>query len=267
MNLRQKNLASSFFVVLMIGVAGSGMAVRADAQQEGSTQNDGAPMVEVPGGEFIMGSISGGKDELPASRVQLDAFSIDKHEVTVGQYAKFLEAKSAQPPKEWNVLNQPQHQRRPMVYVDWTDADRYCQWAGKRLPTEAEWEKAARGPYARTYPWGSEEPTSVRANFGQTNWDHHMALIPVDMPNEGGSPYGIEDMAGNVWEWTSDWYDGNYYQTRPATNPKGPSSGELRVLRGGSWLSGPDSLRSATRLAYAPSTRFADVGFRCAKGG
>ena len=222
-------------------------------------------MAVVPAGEFIMGSQGGAADEQPAHRVYVDAFLMDKYEVSVGQYAKFLEATSQEAPPDWNIMNQPQHQKRPVVNIDWADAVTYCKWAGKRLPTEAEWEKAARGTDGRIYPWGNELPTQLHANFGKKEWNNHAALVPVGKLEDGKSPYGIYDMAGNVWEWVSDWYDPNYYKNSPSQNPAGPSSAELKVLRGGSWGDTMDNLRSANPHIYEPMSQYHTVGFRCAK--
>jgi formylglycine-generating enzyme required for sulfatase activity len=222
-------------------------------------------MVLVPAGEFMMGSAMGDADELPVHRVYLDAFLMDKYQVSVGHYARFLDATSHDTPPEWKVMNQPQHQKRPVANVDWTDANAYCHWAGKRQPTEAEWEKSARGTDGRTYPWGNEHPTKFYANLGNENWNNHGALMPVGSLEEGKSPYGIYDMAGNVWEWVSDWYAPDYYKTSPAKNPTGPLTGGHKVIRGGSWGSGPGSLRSADRETHVPSFQGLGTGFRCAK--
>lgn len=230
-------------------------------------------MVLVPAGEFLMGSDREGEDEKPGHRVVLDAYYMDAYEVTVGHYAKFLDATGIEPPPDWKTMNQPQHQKRPVVNVDWADAVRYCRWAGKRLPTEAEWEKAARGTDGRIYPWGNDSPTGLQANFGKSvpdksqnyGWRDHFALSPVGVLEDGKSPYGIYDMAGNVWEWVSDWYDEHYYQSSPSRNPTGPSSGNDKVLRGGSWNFTPRALRSTARLFTQPTDRFYGVGVRCAK--
>lgn len=238
-----------------------GKSTTSEPGKQKVTGKDGAPMALVPDGEFAMGSDLV-DDEKPQHRVYLNAFYMDTYEVTVGQYAKFLEA-----PPDWNIMNQARHQKRPVANVDWADAATYCKWAGKRLPTEAEWEKAARGTDGRTYPWGKEVPTRLHATFGKLDtskydlgWNSHAALTPVGLLEDGKSPYGIYDMAGNVWEWTSDWYDKNYYQSSPSQNPEGPSSGEFKVIRGGSWFNDPQALRSALRGNDKPSYRLHNSG-------
>ena len=222
------------------------------------------PMVLVAAGEFTMGSTMA-DDEKPVHRVDLDAFYMDKYHVTVGQYAKYLEATDKEAPPEWDIMNQSRHQKRPVVNVNWFDAATYCKWAGKRLPTEAEWEKAARGTDGRLYPWGNEAPTRLHANFGKKQWANHMALVPVGMFEMGKSPYGIYDMAGNAWEWVNDWYDHDYYKKSPTKNPQGPKTGKSKVVRGGNWLYIQEFLRSSFRFNAEPSGRQFGYGFRCAK--
>ena len=232
--------------------------------EEGQAGTQEVPMALVPAGEFMMGS-NLADDEKPAHHVSLNAFYMDKYEVTVGQYAKYLEATDMEEPPDWHIMNQSQHQKRPVVNVDWEDAVMYCKWAGKRLPTEAEWEKAARGTDGRIYPWGNEVPTRLHANYGRKEWNNHLALVPVGSFEEGRSFYGIYDMAGNAWEWVSDWYDYDYYKNSPRGNPIGPATGEDKVVRGGSWLYVPEFLRSAHRFAAQPTNRHFGYGFRCAK--
>jgi formylglycine-generating enzyme required for sulfatase activity len=223
-------------------------------------------MVSIPAGEFTMGSQDGDPDERPAHKVHVDAFSMDVYEVTVRQYAEFLQSTGIRSPSDWQTMNQPAYQKRPVANVDWADAVAYCKWVGKRLPTEAEWEKAARGTDGRLFPWGNEAPTPLHANYGKTGSNNHEALAPVGTLEEGKSPYGIYDMAGNVWEWVSDWYDNDYYKNSPSQNPTGPPTGGYKVIRGGSWNSNPGNLRSADRYSDPPSFRSLYFpGFRCAK--
>jgi formylglycine-generating enzyme required for sulfatase activity len=235
------------------------------------TGKDGAPMVLVPAGDFIMGSRAddkvAGSDERPAHRVYLDAYYIDQYEVTTARYAKFFQETKRREPEFWSEQVLKQHTNKPVVGVDWNDAVAYCSWAGKRLPTEAEWEKAARGTDQRMYPWGDQAPTDQRANFNHCcDFKDYGALTEVGSFEGGKSPYGAYDMAGNVWEWVADWYDGDYYGKSPEQNPKGPSGGKYRVIRGGSWLVEPVVVRSADRHGWlAPTGRLGGVGFRCAQ--
>ena len=247
------------------GAKESATGQKQSQQKPASAQPQQGAMVLVPAGEFTMGSSTGDADEQPAHQVYVDAFSMDVYEVTVGQYAAFLQATEANSPSDWKTMNQPAYQKRPVANVDWADAAAYCKWAGKRLPTEAEWEKAARGTDGRLYPWGNDPPTPRHANYGKTGSHNHGALAPVGMLENGKSPYGIYDMAGNVWEWVSDWYDNDYYKNSPSQNPTGPPSGESKVLRGGSWDSDPPHLRSVVRYFHRSAHRHKDYGLRCAK--
>ncbi|HXC67880.1 MAG TPA: formylglycine-generating enzyme family protein [Nitrospiraceae bacterium] len=236
------------------------------SQQEkpAATQPQEGSMAVVPAGEFMMGSPTGDSDEQPAHKVYVDSFSMDKYEVTVGQYAAFLQAKGIDPPSDWKTMNRSEHQKRPVANVDWADAFAFCKWAGKRLPTEAEWEKAARGTDDRLYPWGNDPPTPLHANFGKSDWSNHGVLAPIGSFENGKSPYGIYDMAGNVWEWVNDWYDYNYYKNSPSQSPTGPSSGGTKVIRGGAWNSNPRAMRSSNRSLTSPTDQGL-TGFRCAK--
>ncbi len=231
------------------------------------TGKDGVPMVSIPAGQFMMGSPDSEGDEHPRHQVTLDGFYMDKFEVTVARYTEFVRAKNRPKPVYWDQVDSSKYKNLPVVGVDWHDAKAYCEWAGKRLPTEAEWEKAARGMDGRTYPWGNEQPTARLANFGKvfTTNVYDKRLAPVDSYEAGNSPYGLHYMAGNAWEWMADWYGADYYESSPARNPKGPSSGQYRVLRGGSWNDGPGTIRSATRDRNWPAPRYADIGFRCAQ--
>ena len=231
-----------------------------------SAQSQDPSMVLVPAGEFTMGSPTGDPDERPPHQVYLDSFLIDTYEVTVGQYGAFLQETGNHPPSDWKAMNQFSHQKRPVSNVDWADAAAYCKWAGKRLPTEAEWEKAARGTDGRLYPWGNEPPTPRHANYEQAGSNSHGALAPVGSFEAGKSPYGLYDMAGNAWEWVSDWYDHGYYQASPPKNPEGPPTGGFKVIRGGSWNSSSRVLRSSDRYWDPPSFRSQYFpGFRCVK--
>lgn len=232
------------------------------------TGKDGAPMVLVPAGEFSMGSPDGASDERPVHQVQLDAYYIDKFEVTTGRYAQFLKGVKRKPPDKWNEVNFTFDWARPVVGVDWSDAEAYCRWAGKRLPTEAEWEKAARGTDGRKYPWGMDEPSDDLANYdwdSRRTWRGYTTLTPVGSYDTGKSPYFMYDAGGNAWEWVADWYSPNTYQNRLDRNPKGPPTGGTRVTRGGSWADKAYSIRATNRRGVQPSERYRDLGFRCAQ--
>ena len=222
----------------------------------------GAEMVVIPAGEFLMGSPEGegDDDEHPQHKVFVDTFYMDKYEVTNAQYKQFMDATGHKTPGFWDdeEYNQPNH---PVVGVDWYDAKAYCQWAGKRLPTEAEWEKAARGGLVgKKYPWG-DNITHDDANYSDTGGkDTWSGTSPVGSFAPNG--YGLYDMAGNVWEWCSDWFDSGYYETSPEQNPAGPSSGPCRVLRGGSWLGIETYLRAACRDYGDPTGADYGSGFR-----
>lgn len=228
----------------------------------GSTKTspiDGATMVYVPAGEFTMGSDAYDDDEKPMHKVYLDAYWIDKTPVTVAQYRRFCNStmhKMPEPP-EWGWKND-----HPIVKVGWNDADAYARWAGKRLPTEAEWEKAARGADGRTYPWGNEFDAS---RLWSSATGGRNGTAPVGSCANGASPYGCLDMAGNIWQFCADWYGKDYYGTGPARNPGGPTSGERHVLHGGSWLDHATvSFRASDRLPDAPGGKYFNYGFRCA---
>jgi len=229
------------------------------------TGNDGAPMVLIPSGEFVMGS-SAASDERPIHRVNLDAYYLDVFEVTISRYAKFLETVTTQQaPHQWNTVKLTEDGDRPVIGVNWSDADAYCRWTEKRLPTEAEWEKAARGTDGRKYPWGDEEPREGMANFSRCcGWSGFGLLAVVGTHQAGKSPYGVFDLAGNVWEWVADWYDPQYYKTSPDRNPTGPSSGRDKVMRGGSWSNRASDLRASIRDKVSPTYRNFSIGFRCA---
>ena len=246
----------------------------ASVQAMTSTGNDGAPMNRIPQGTSWMGSLEGEGSayEKPRHQVTLDAFYLDQYEVTVERYQEFLRATNLEIPEYWDQVNPARDRNKPVVGISWHDAEAYCEWAGKRLPTEAEWEKAARGTDERQYPWGNVPPSSNVANYNQS-WTpetvYRERLKPAGSYEEGKGPYGSYDMAGNVWEWVADWSDESDDHHRspqnPILNPKGPSTGKYKVLRGGSWNSRPTYLRSAHRVFSSPPNRTADEGVRCAK--
>jgi formylglycine-generating enzyme required for sulfatase activity len=227
---------------------------------------DSAVMVYVPAGEFLMGSTENDPDardeEKPVHTVDLDAFWIDKTEVTNAQYRKCVEAGACEEPGCGN-RNDVIGPSQPVVCVSWDDAQAYASWVGGRLPTEAEWEKAARGTDGRTYPWGDSAPDCNRANYS----DCGRAIADVGSYPEGASPYGVLDMAGNAWEWVADWYAEDYYSRSPARNPQGPDSGDRRVQRGGSFDWGQARVRCAYRIGSLPAYSNWDLGFRVVAAG
>jgi formylglycine-generating enzyme required for sulfatase activity len=233
-----------------------------------TVQSDQAPMATIPAGEFWMGvdGLQGLDDERPRHKVRLDAYAMDLYEVTVGRYAIFLTSSGRTPPLFWDTVDLSEHAERPVIGVEWDDAEAYCRWAGKRLPTEAEWEHAARGPDGRSYPWGNQTPTPELANYALgARFSYSQTLMPVGHYEKGKSPYGMYDMAGNVWEWVQDWYGTNYYEVSEEHNPHGPEQGQFKVLRGGSWSELPKYLLTYGRFKLPPNTRNSYVGFRCAK--
>ena len=252
---------------------------------------DGAEMVLIPAGEFEMGTdlsevpqlvqwakkwyssveSSWFEREAPRHTVYLDIFYMDRYEVTNALYKKFIDATGHKAPRYWNdsKRNTPDH---PVVGVIWDDAKAYAEWAGKRLPTEAEWEKAARdGLVGRKYPWGDSEPDGSQCNFADRNTDFDWSDKSVDDGYGNTAPvgsftpngYGLYDMAGNVWEWCADWYGEKYYSSSPTRNPTGPGLGTGRVVRGGSRLNNPFGLRVGYSHMTLPTNTSIDYGFRC----
>jgi formylglycine-generating enzyme required for sulfatase activity len=222
-----------------------------------------AEMVYVAAGEFHMGSVEGREDEQPVHQVYLDGFYIDRTEVTNAQYAECVEAGACWMSDQGSstrtsYYDNSAYDEYPVHYVNWSGAQDYCVWMGKRLPTEAEWEKAARGTDGRTYPWGEEFDCDL-ANCGKCTDDTTAA---GSYPG-GASPDGALDMAGNVWEWVADWYDSDWYSKSPSRNPVGPLSGEQRVLRGGDWAYPAEYGRSSARSALSPGFAMENIGFRC----
>jgi len=239
-------------------------------------------MVPVPAGEFRMGSteedIAAAMQlcpqcpeesftrETPPHSVFLDAFFIDRYEVTTADYAEFLKAAKRQAPDHWDEGSQAKHEKKPVIGVTWDDAVEYCKAKGKRLPTEAEWEKAARGIDGRRYPWGNDRANLIWANFDKCCiWTGYGLLTVVGSLEKGASPYGAHDMAGNVREWVQDWYDERYYAASPKKNPAGPDKGTEKVVRGGGWLHLATGLRATAREKRDPAVRSTSAGIRCAK--
>jgi sulfatase modifying factor 1 len=276
--------------------------------------NDRSEMVLIPAGAFLMGTHADEIDRLrrewphiqgeffdretPQHRLSLKAFYIDKYEVTNTRFQQFVQATGYRTlaeredwgwvhTKEWvkvkgaswwaphgpgsNISGLEQH---PVVQVSWEDAKAYCAWTDKRLPTEAEWEKAARGPDGYNYPWGNAFD-GERGNFCDRNcdlpWkdgtadDGYRYTAPVGSYEKGKSPYGVYDMAGNVWEWVADWFDTTYYRRGTARNLQGPVSGDMAIIRGGSWLNNRLLVRVVHRGHEIPTSRFSNTGLRCAK--
>lgn len=249
-----------------------------------------APMVLIPGGEFKMGCspFVGADvcrtDETPLHDVWIDTFWMDRYEVTNGQYEMCVADGGCTPPELTDVLYMGQPQQEwvpyygeeaytdyPVVWVDWYQANAYCAWKGKRLPTEAEWEKAARGNSdTRIWPWGDQYPSCARANYRVSiNPTVHCVGMPTKVGSYplGLSPYWVYDMAGNVWEWVADWYTEEYYSWSPYSNPTGPSTGTWKSIRGGAYGAGIAMMRTAFRHTFPVEMIDGFGGFRCAKDG
>jgi formylglycine-generating enzyme required for sulfatase activity len=275
MNARRDVLVVSLLVLLIAMFrVGSGDAqldrLRKLKKDAAAPAADEMPMALIPEGPFWMGrdGTEALEDERPRHQVWLDAYLMDVYEVSTAQYARFLAATNRPPPWQWETVDLSVHGDRPVIGVDWEDAEAYCRWAGKRLPTEAEWEKAARGTDERLYPWGNQTPTASLANFALgARFSYGQVLMPVGHYKQGISPYGLYAMAGNVWEWVHDWYGAHYYEVSPERNPQGPEQGQFKVLRGGSWSDLPKYLLTYGRFKLPPTTRNSFTGFRCAKSG
>ncbi|MCJ7513055.1 MAG: formylglycine-generating enzyme family protein [Anaerolineales bacterium] len=277
--------------------------VNTEVPSMGSTrmsETDGMTLVYVPSGDFTMGSDSSSyANERPVHTVFLDAYWIDQTEVTNDMFGAFVAQTGYQADAEnagssygydpntgktertqgagWQHPLGPDSglsdlAEHPVVHVSWNDARAYCEWAGRRLPTEAEWEKAARGTDGRTFPWGNafdgsrlnSADVNLGAGRGNSDFDDGFQLTsPVGSYPQGASPYGALDLVGNVWEWVNDWVDEAYYQSSPSANPGGPDSGEYRVLRGGSWHDPEDGNRAAYRGWASPADTDITLGFRC----
>jgi formylglycine-generating enzyme required for sulfatase activity len=223
------------------------------------------PMIVIPSGTFSMGSDEGGRNEKPIHDVFLDAYEINRFEITQSQYGEFVKATRHRSPlsryvkdiERYNDLNQP------VVYVSWLDAEAFCKWTGSRLPTEAEWERAAKGEGGMTWPWGNAHQPHYGNFLGDEDKNRYTAFVGLLKTDR--SPDQIYDMAGNVQEWVADWYDPLYYDKGERRNPKGPPTGTMKTLRGGSWNDSYLSGRAAARIQMVPDYRDTTVGFRCAK--
>jgi len=235
----------------------------------GINARDGAELVWIPAGEFLRGSLEGkgAGDERPQKQIHLDGYWIYKYPVTAAQYLKFCEAtgKKFSPPWGQEMRAEPKGEEgKYAAQMSWHEAAEYARWAGAALPTEAQWEKAARGTDGREYPWGNDWDPNKCVSMERTLYRFSPGFLPVGSCPEGASPYGVQDMAGNVWEWVADWYDYEYYRTAPGKNPPGPATGSHKVLRGGCSLYDERLSRCAARMVNPPHVRdWTPIGFRC----
>ena len=267
-NLLQNRTIMTQSTPRLRAAAGNALSRIGDPRPGTGVNEHGLPDIlwlPVPAGEFLMGS-NADADEKPIHNVYLNKFEIAKYPVTNSQYACFVAATNRTPPEHWLGTTPPDELRtHPVVNVSWIDATAYCEWLGEqsnaaiRLPTEAEWEKAARGADGRTYPWGEVfDKTLCNMKYTGIGGTSPVGIFPV-----GESPYHIMDMAGNVFEWVNDWYSKSYYGQSISHNPQGPEKSTRRVLRGGSWDT--DNMRSANRNGNNPDLGFKLVGFRCVR--
>jgi len=228
-----------------------------------SVGKDGAPAVLIPAGKFVMGD----DENSPRREMFLDAFYMDRYEITVARYGNFLKATGKlNEPDDFPESDLKKFGDFPVVGVNWHGANNYCRWAGKRLPTEAEWEKAARGEDGRNYPWGLDEPTSAHARFGVSSRKpvYPDGVSRVGTHPRGMGPFGMYDLAGNAWEWVADWYSTSFPRGE-SQNPKGPDSGTAKVIRGGGWMDPADRITATKRMYLNPNESMEDTGFRCAR--
>lgn len=258
-NRRRQRRIATWAVAILIPVAAAAYWL---VQRAAVSSKDGAPLVRIEGGVFTMGD-----DEFfPLREVYVNPFYMDGVEVTTERYAKFLAANgSLAPPDEWETLDLARQGQLPVIGVSWNDADAYCQWAGKRLPTEAEWERAARDGDQRKYPWGNEELSANRAIYSHRAEDAYGGgLERVGSLEAGRSREGVYDLEGNASEWVSDWFTESF-PVADVRNPKGPPTGEKKVIRGSGWHEPADRIGGSRRYQASPDNRTDDVGFRCAK--
>ncbi len=228
-------------------------------------------MAYIPAGEFGMGSPDdeGKSNEHPSHTVYLDAFYIDRFEVTFKDFEEFLQNNPKQHPTITGWVDReprPEMDDKPVFGLQWKRCKKYCEWKNKRLPTEAEWERVAKGTENRKYPWGNEPPDNQKANFGNCCFiQKGNVLKEVGSYESGKTPDNVFDMGGNVAEWVSDWYDKKYYKKSPYKNPRGPEKGKYHVIRGGAWNSLPVYLRSSSRYGDSDAKDYYGIGCRCAK--
>ena len=216
-------------------------------------------MAYIPTGEFTMGSEVREKNEMPIHTVYLDGYWMDQTPVTNAMYLLCMNAGQCETPTN-GYYTYSAFADYPVVFVSWDKANAYCEWTDSHLPTEAEWEKAARGTDQRSFPWGEGFDCS------KANYDSCVGSTTIVNRYESGkSPYGLYDMAGNVWEWTADWYDENYYANTPLSNPLGAATGDFRVLRGGAWGFVNFDMRTSYRYKKLPETSTNNIGFRCVR--
>jgi iron(II)-dependent oxidoreductase len=286
-----RHASCSFLIVTVMGMAWFSSATAAMPDEQSPIENIAAlahasPIHTVPEGSFLMGtprrtegpySLETQYDdtEQPQRRIWLRPFEIDRDEVSLGEYLLWLQQQERPLPDEVRKLIDHMTTihavpaetlaRWPALYVTWQEASDFCRAQGKRLPTEAEWEKAARGDSGNLFPWGRKPPTPDLAKFGQYHVHEIPIVASVETGEKGRSPYGLHHMAGNAAEWVEDWFGIDYYATMPNRDPQGPSTGRYKVVRGGSWKSEPELLRTATRSGALPRKRAATIGFRCAR--
>jgi formylglycine-generating enzyme required for sulfatase activity len=257
-NRRRMRKLAMWAVAILIPVAAASYWLM---QRAAISSKDGAPLVRIEGGVFTMGD-----DEFfPIREVYVNPFYIDGVEVTTERYAKFLAANgSLAPPDEWESVDLKKQGQLPVVGVSWNDAQAYCQWIGKRLPTEAEWERAARDSDQRKYPWGNEEPGAARAVYGhRAESAYGGGLERVGTLDAGRSREGVYDLEGNASEWVSDWFTESF-SVDDVRNPKGPPTGAKKVIRGSGWHEPVERIGGSRRYQASPDNRTDDVGFRCA---
>ena len=284
--MERRILILVLLISLLIGCAPQIAAPTVSKPDIGSTilsDKDGMTLMYVPAGEFTMGdkaekgvaicksfglscSLDWFMNQEPPHKVYLDAFWVDQTEVTNALYAACVKAGKCNVPasnKSYtreNYYENSEFDNYPVIFVTWEDARAYCTWSGRRLPTEAEWEKTARGADERVYPWGNDLPNNDLVNYRHARLD----TIAVGNIPKGASLYGALDMSGNVWEWVNDWYGETYYAVSPASNPRGPDSGTTHVLRGGAFGSGTYNITATFRFISKPEETYAWFGFRCA---